>query len=377
MLQDYMISHILPEELLQKYFTGAATREETYIVEKLKDHPDNIAAYNRLLANASANTSSSNANIFSVQFSSVTNKPVPGEIWMLKNIINDAEGSKLLPSAIDRFVYILTTPEALTSENNDDNHIDLFPEYNTFLCLPVSLEPQLATHKDLTVEANNPYLGIGFMIATELEMNSAVFCLRKKVATLSSDLIKKLLNLYFFAGGMEYDTVLLDDTPRGEFFDNDFGDKFEYRDVLFENFSDQQNYVSSIDNYFAVDSIENSIKVLIAEPREFVYSETDDDLQKYNVVEKILLFDDLMFSCLIEISEKGQLYCKLFQKHKPLKKVLKIIIRCIVDGSNQIIEYKLEKKIEVQHIKIDLRGKVVSFEILVDESRYFLKSQEF
>lgn len=346
MIESYKINKNIPEDIIEKYFSGEATNEEIYIVNKLKniyDNPEEFEFYQKLFQSKADYKEPGYLNLTIYPLShqkKILELPEPGEIWEVERI---PFGSNILPSAVKEYIFILTNPEAITDIDENDKTYNN-QEFFTFLFLPVSFEIEHATHLDYLISSNNDILGIPFMIMTDLENSTIVKNLSRKLGRLDDRQIDEILNLYFFSNHMEYDEELLNKTNRGEYYDLDYGEKYEYRIVANDNFQ----YLNESLQYFLSLVEQFNISEILPEThkRPVFKSAASSDNNEYKIEKEIYkeeLFNDGNFIISLVI----------YEDHN-----IQFIIKSRTEESNLKCEFlikQMDKIIEKKYFQPDKR----------------------
>lgn len=212
---------LLPEDMVDRYQNGTLNDEEKFIVESLAGKYDNPFFYPWLNTSIKEKTS--------LPYASLAGKghlePLPGELWeSVRTFITPDKSVEPLPEA--QLFYVLTAPEQIVASDDDYENPG-----NSVLALPVVPDIKWNTQWDICFLENNNYLGIPFMIMTEMPVEVPVAALNRKITRLSSDDSAKIYNLHYKTMNLEYDPVLLSETLTGIYLDpedqND--DRTEFR----------------------------------------------------------------------------------------------------------------------------------------------------
>jgi len=277
-LREKYWNKILPRFLIENILYGNdLDDEEKFIYDSLKHYPINENNIEEI-----KNESDQKINKFSFSdkqkrlftdrvFPNITldtETPIlkAGQIWSVHRILPKVcNEEKIEPVAETSYLYLLSTPETyiFTAEDKE-------VECKVFLFLPISFAIEYATHKDIII--NESMIGVDkFMVHCSLESSSFTTVLDKYMGTLSEEIIKKLLNMYYFSQGMEWDEELYFNTEKGSLELDSGRIKLEYQKIQRENF----NYLNEQIKFLEMDN-ESIDKNEIEET--YYYSLAADDI---------------------------------------------------------------------------------------------------
>lgn len=212
---------LLPEDMVDRYENGTLNDEEKFIVESLANKYENPSFYPWLNSFIKGKTQLPQVSLEK----NADAQPMPGELWeSVRTFVTPDNSVEPLPEA--QLFYILTAPEQIVASDDDNENPG-----DSVLALPVIPDIKWNTQWDCCFLENNDYLGIPFMIMTELPVEVPVVSLNRKITSLSSDDSAKIYNLHYKTMNLEYDQALLSETLTGIYLDpedqND--DRAEFR----------------------------------------------------------------------------------------------------------------------------------------------------
>ncbi len=384
MISEELNNKYLTDEILEDYFLGQATDEEKFIIESLKDIEENrsrFSAGEELYKNINLIPLSSAKKIKISNLSQIEihrHEARAGEIWRVKRIpaapLND---KKILPAATYNFIYLLTSPEAAETGNDSDLSKE-YPELFSLSFLPISFDIQFATHKDILFPANNDILGLPFMIMTDIEKNTIVANLDKKIGSLEKEKDNEVLNVYFKTNKMKYDDSVLERTSVGNFTDDDYGDLVDYRPLIDANFDYLEESYLQLNEFFHIDEMVDYSSI-ISENISLAASDESSAID-YNLAvpknEKII-FEGEFVKAVLQVFEDGVPILKIYSDNLDVYKdaFLKISIKELKES----IDYKVDFSKPFNMFMIDKRIKnhSVEFSLTADDMIFFIKFLKF
>lgn len=357
--------------VIEKYLQGKATVEEVKIIRALKDLDENRDRFNRFLDEYG--TLPLYSNLIEEVKANSQSEIRAGQIWRVKRIPDNIVKKGILPVAQWSYIYLLTSPEPPFIEGDDD-FLEYYPEYHTFYFLPISLNIEFATNRDIIFSPNNELLGLPFMIITDCEMMSFSANLDLLMGLVPEAENEKILNMYFKYSGMEYDEVLLKETQTGRFHDLDFGDIYDYRGIVQANFEYLQE---SIEEFYAFFSLTDLTEVPIEAP-QLLLAADDDKVSHDNSLKvpknEVLLYQDELIKSVFSILEKGVILIKVFFGEITGVQTAEIRLSIISGGKNtRSYPLNISKSFESIKIDSDLSGKSLEVSLILDKKCVFMK----
>jgi len=341
---------ILPDELLSSYFNNECTSEDKYIIQQLMDYENNrdkFEHFKTVYADKTLTEDLQNTKIIPFAFikNEKTKSPQAGEIWILKRVLPPIGFDFIEPVAQERLVFILSEPLPFY---NDEGFETDNPEYFNFLCLPVSLDVEFATHHEYLVESNNDILGVPFMIATDYAFNVTISQLQKYIGRPNDTQIDEIVNMHFYEYGGEFEQEIYEGANKGNYFDDDFGNKYDYKRILIDNFSDIAIYNAELENMFEAVTIDKNMSTYLSNPILSMAASDGKALDNKEV--SINLIDNDYHTIILIVNELGKLKLKVKHFNK------------IVNGSVELIIKEINEEIIYQK-EIDLRKRIVETEL--------------
>lgn len=183
-------------------------------------------------------------------------EPAAGQIWSVKKEIEGFDKTSLLPLAASPMIYLLTNPETLFFEDSDTQEcIDMYKEYSFVEFLPVSLNVEYATNTSIILDGEASPVGLPVAIETSVCSSITLPNLSKCLGELDQESIDKLLNLYAFSIGADYDVELYENTQTGSDTWDKGSDIAEFLEIQSENASILSETVDSVYNNFVINTI--------------------------------------------------------------------------------------------------------------------------
>lgn len=183
-------------------------------------------------------------------------EPAAGQIWSVKKEIEGFDKTSLLPLATSPMIYLLTNPETLFFEDNDTQEcIDMYKEYSFVEFLPVSLNVEYATNSSIILDGEDSPVGLPVAIETLVCSSVTLPNLSKCLGELNQENIDKLLNLYAFSIGADYDVELYENTQTGSDTWDEESEIAEFLEVQSENAAILSETVDSVYNNFVINTI--------------------------------------------------------------------------------------------------------------------------
>lgn len=183
-------------------------------------------------------------------------EPAAGQIWSVKKEIEGFDKTSLLPLAASPMIYLLTNPETLFFEDSDTQEcIDMYKEYSFVEFLPVSLNVEYATNTSIILDGEASPVGLPVAIETLVCSSVTLPNLSKCLGELNQENIDKLLNLYAFSIGADYDVELYENTQTGSDTWDEESEIAEFLEVQSENAAILSETVDSVYNNFVINTI--------------------------------------------------------------------------------------------------------------------------
>lgn len=183
-------------------------------------------------------------------------EPAAGQIWSVKKEIEGFDKTSLLPLATSPMIYLLTNPETLFFEDDDAQEcIEMYKEYRYVEFLPVSLNVEYATSTSIILDGEASPLGLPCAIETSVCSSITLPNLSKCIGELDPESIDRLLNLYAFSIGADYDVELYENTQTGFDTWDEGSDIAEFLEIQTENASILSETVDSVYNNFVINTI--------------------------------------------------------------------------------------------------------------------------
>lgn len=249
---------------ISSYKSGNISKEETIIVEKLMSLPANKTRFEefKVVQSDSINLEEGIERLKELAQKGeklVLNKKETnvelraGQIWKLKRVPLLPSVDKILPYAQDTFVMLMSKPFPYVSDYVEEDISKEIHEAYLLNAVLISFDTHFAIENDVIFRDNNDYLGISFMVQTELEFHIIQTNLDYFVCELNHEDKMKVLEVYLKANGFDYNEEITSSVDVGKNIESKEDYEYLYKMIQMDNSKLLSEPVLFLDELLKVD----------------------------------------------------------------------------------------------------------------------------
>ena len=245
MIKKYWIRY-LSDLQIYNYKSGKSSDEEKYIVEKLREFPANKARFEEYVVQPIEKESLTKGINRLKELAKETQKivlnkkeknikPRAGQIWKLKRVPEIPSSEEIIPIAQDVFVFLMSKPFPYVSDIVDEEISEDIKEAHLLNAVLISFDTHFAVENDVIYNDNNDYLGVSFMIQTELEFSVIRANLDFFVCELNQDDKNTVLEVYLKANALNYKEEIVNSACLGKSIESKEDYEYLYKMIQADN----------------------------------------------------------------------------------------------------------------------------------------------